>query len=720
MAQFSSFAFKTVCNDGQFLLWMSADASGSVLLVLAPAVDQPAPTSIARLEHAYELRNELDSHWAARPLALIDDHGKPALLIENPGGEVLARLLRKPWELKPYLPVAIGMTVALGRLHQRGLIHRDIKPTNVFVNVVTGQAWLSGFGLASRLPRERQSPEPPESIAGTLAYMAPEQTGRMNRSIDSRSDLYSLGVTFYEMLTGELPFAAFEPMEWIHSHVARQPVPPRERRKEIPGAVSTIIVKLLAKNAEDRYQTAAGVEADLRKCLEEWESRGCIDAFPLGTHDVRDRLLIAERLYGRAHEVETLLAAFNRVVKSGVPELVLVSGYSGIGKSSVVSELHKVLVVPRGLFASGKFDQYKRDTPYATLAQAFQGLLRPLLSKSEAELSKWRDTLREALDPNGQLIVDLAPELKLIIGEQQPVPEVPPQDTQRRFHLVLGRFIGVFARPEHPLALFLDDLQWLDAATLDLLEDLLTRADLQHLLLVGAPVQEIILAPLTLADVAVLITDSFHPEPERAAALVELIHEKTAGNPFFVIQFISALVEEGLLTFDYGEGQWSWDLNTIRARGYTDNVADLMVDKLKRLSIETQQALQLLACLGNRAEFALLEMVSQQSSVEMHARFWEATRTGLVFRSGDSYWFLHDRVQEAAYSLIPQDSRANAHLRIGRLIAAATPHDKLEERIFEIVNQLNRGVPLVTSDAEQLQIAELNLIAARRARARTA
>ena len=744
MAQFSSFAFETVWNDGEFLLSRSADASGSVLLVLAPAVDQPAPTSIARLEHAYELRNELDSHWAARPLALIDDHGKPALLIENHGGEVLARLLRKPWELKPYLPVAIGMTVALGRLHQRGLIHRDIKPTNVFVNVVTGQAWLSGFGLASRLPRERQSPEPPESIAGTLAYMAPEQTGRMNRSIDSRSDLYSLGVTFYEMLTGELPFAAFEPMEWIHSHVARQPVPPRERRKEIPGAVSTIIVKLLAKNAEDRYQTAAGVEADLRKCLEEWESRGCIDAFPLGTHDVRDRLLIAEKLYGRAREVEILLAAFDRVVKSGVPELVLVSGYSGIGKSSVVSELHKELVVPRGLFASGKFDQYKRDIPYATLAQAFQGLLRPLLSKSEAELSKWRDTLREALDPNGQLIVDLAPELKLIIGEQQPVPEVPPQDTQRRFHLVLGRFIGVFARPEHPLALFLDDLQWLDAATLDLLEDLLTRADLQHLLLVGAyrdnevdsfhpltrkldairkagaPVQEIILAPLTLADVAVLITDSFHPEPERAAALVELIHEKTAGNPFFVIQFISALVEEGLLTFDYGEGQWSWDLNTIRARGYTDNVADLMVGKLKRLPIETQQALQLLACLGNRAEFDLLEMVSQQSSDEMHARFWEATRTGLVFRSGDSYWFLHDRVQEAAYSLIPQDSRANAHLRIGRLIAAATPHDKLEERIFEIVNQLNRGVPLVTSDAERLQIAELNLIAARRARASTA
>ncbi|MEA2958826.1 MAG: hypothetical protein QOJ58_4370, partial [Alphaproteobacteria bacterium] len=481
-----------------------------------------------------------------------------------------------------------------------------------------------------------------------------------------------------------------------------------------------------------------------RRCLAEWETQRRIDEFALGEHDTPDRLLIPEKLYGRASEIETLLAAFDRIVAGGRPELVLVSGYSGVGKSSVVNELHKALVPPRGLFAAGKFDQYKRDIPYATLAQAFQTLLRPLLTKNETELGKWRDALQDALGPNAKLIVNLVPELQLIIGKPPPVPDLPPQDAQRRFQFVFRRFIGVFARPEHPLALFLDDLQWLDSATLDLIEDLLTQSDVPHLMLIGAyrdnevdsshpltrkldamrkagaPVQEIVLAPLTRADVAVLITDSFHTEPERAAALAELIHEKTAGNPFFVIQFISALVEEDSLTFDYDQGQWSWDLNTIRAKGYTDNVADLMVGKLKRLPIETQQALQLLACLGNRAEFALLEMVSQQSSDEMHARFWEATRTGLVFRSGNAYWFLHDRVQEAAYSLIPQDSRANAHLRIGRLIAAATPPDKLEERIFEIVNQLNRGLPLVTSDAERLQIAELNLIAARRARASTA
>src|SRR5262245_46727597 len=316
--------------------------------------------------------------------------------------------------------------------------------------------------------------------------MAPEQTGRMNRSIDSRTDLYSLGVTLYQMLTGTLPFTASSPMAGVHCHTARKPVPPSERLNTVPFAVSSIIMKLLAKTAEERYQTAAGVESDLRRCLAEWERHRRIDEFPLGEHDTPDRLLVPETLYGREREIETLLTCFDRVVKSGTPELVLVSGYSGIGKSSVVNELHKPLVPPRGLFASGKFDQYKRNIPYATVAQAFQGLVRSLLSKSEVELGIWRDAFREALGPNGLLMVDLVPELKLILGDQPPVPDLPPQDAQRRFQLVFRRFLGVFARPEHPLALFLDDLQWLDAATLDLLEDLLTQPDVRHLMLLGA------------------------------------------------------------------------------------------------------------------------------------------------------------------------------------------------------------------------------------------
>src|SRR5215831_6814911 len=462
------------------------DGSQSAVLIVRPATDQPSRSSLDRLTHEYELKDQLDGAWAARPLDLVRDAGRTMLVLEDAGGEPLDRLLSAPMQAGRFLRLAIGIAAAIGKLHERGLVHKDIKPGNILVNGASGEVRLTGFGIASRLARERQSPHPPETIAGTLAYMAPEQTGRMNRSIDSRSDLYALGVTFYQMLTGALPFTAADPMEWVHCHLARRPVGPTERLKEIPAAVSAIVMKLLAKRAEDRYQTAAGLESDLRRCQTEWEALHRIEEFPLGEHDTPDRLLIPEKLYGRRREVEALLASFDRIVSGGAPELVLVSGYSGIGKSSLVNELQPVLVPPRGLFASGKFDQYKRDIPYSTLAQAFQSLIRPLLGKSEADLALWRDGLRDALGPNAGLIVDLVPEVKFIIGKPPPIPELPPQDTQRRFQLVFRQFIGVFARPEHPLALFLYDLQWLDAATLDLLEDLLTRSDLRHLLVIGA------------------------------------------------------------------------------------------------------------------------------------------------------------------------------------------------------------------------------------------
>jgi predicted ATPase len=647
-------------------------------------------------------------------------------------------------ELSQFLRLAVGLAAALGKLHQQGLIHKDIKPANVLVNSETGQCWLTGFGIASRLPRERQSPEPPEVIAGTLAYMAPEQTGRMNRSIDSRSDLYSLGVTLYQMLTGSLPFTASDPMEWVHCHIARKPVPPSERLENVPTPLSAIIMKLLAKTAEERYQTAGGVERDLRRCLAEWEARGCIDDFPLGQQDTPDRLLIPEKLYGRAHEVETLLAAFDRIVKSGAPELVLVSGYSGIGKSSVVNELHKALVPPRGLFAAGKFDQYKRDIPYSTVAQAFQSLVRPLLSKNDTELRGWRDAILEALGPNGRLIVDIVPELKLIIGEQAQIPELPPQDTQRRFQRVLRRFIGVFARPEHPLALCLDDLQWLDPATLDLLDDLLAQQDVQHLMVIGAyrdnevdsshplrrklqairntgaRIAEIALAPLARKHTTRLIADALHCDPQRAAPLAQLVYDKTAGNPFFVIQFLHALADEDSLTFDHGAACWSWDLDRIRAKGYTENVIDLMVGKLTRLPADTQQALRQLASLGNVAAVTMLSMVQEVSEAQIHAALWEALRQELVEQLEGSYKFVHDRIQEAAYSLIPAALRAQTHLRIGRLLAAQTPPDKREETIFDIVLQLNRGAALISSREEREQLAEFNLLAGQRARSSTA
>src|SRR5216683_1247774 len=727
-------------EDGERVLcrgWRDdGDGDGTAVLAVLSASEHPAPAFVDQLAHEYGLKDELDGRSAARPLALVREHGRTMLLLEDPGGWSLAPLLGRPMEMGRFLRFATGLSAALRHVHEHGLIHKDIKPANVLVDFATGQVWLTGFGIAAHLPRERQSPEPPELVAGTLAYMAPEQTGRMNRSIDARSDLYALGVTLYQMLTGSLPFTAADPMEWIHCHIARKPVPPVERLKDVPVPVSAIVSKLLAKTAEERYQTAAGLERDLRRCLAAWETQHQIRAFPLGQQDTPDRLLIPEKLYGREREIETLLAAFDHVVTSGRPELVLVSGYSGIGKSAVVNELHKALVPSRGLFASGKFDQYKRDIPYATLGQAFQSLVRSLLTQSEEELGRWRASLIDALGPNGQLMVNLVPELELVIGKQPPVAELPPQDAQNRFQMVFRRFLGVFARKEHPLALFLDDLQWLDAATLDLLEHLVTHSEVRHLLLVGAyhpllrtleairkagaRVREIVLAPLGLDDVGRLIADTLLCEPERARPLAELVQEKTGGNPFFAIQFFIALADEGLLAFDPAASAWQWNIDRIRAKSYTDNVVDLMAGKLRRFSSTTQEALKQLACLGNIAPTATLARVHVTTEEAMHTALWEAVRAGLVFHQGSAYKFLHDRIQQAAYSLIPEEQRAEVHLRIGRVLLASMTQDDLAEHLFDVANQLNRGAARLIDRDEKAQVAMIDVRAGRTANASAA
>ena len=457
--------------------------------------------------------------------------------------------------------------------------------------------------------------------------------------------------------------------------------------------------------------------------------------------DVSDRLLIPEILYGREREIELLLGAFERVVARSTAELALVSGYSGVGKSSVVNELHKALVPPRGLFASGKFDQYKRDIPYATLAQAFEKLVRQILTQSDEAVRRWRESLLDALGPNGQLIVTLIPELEIVIGKQPPVADLAPHDTKSRFQRVLRNFIGVFARPEHPLALFLDDLQWLDAATLELIEHLLTEPETRHLLIVGAyrdnevgpahplmrtveaveksgaHVEQIVLKPLVLGDVERLIAGAIHAVPDDVNSLAELVFEKTAGNPFFVIQFVTALADEGLLFFDAETRKWTWDLEHIRAKGFTENVAGLMAGKLDRLPSVTIAALGQLACLGNVVEIQKLTLAH---GGEIRAHLRDAVLAGLLFEGESEYAFLHDRVQEAAYSLVPADERAAVHLRIGRALASRLGAARLEENIFEIVNHFDRGRSLIDSPAEREHIAELNLMAARRAKASAA
>jgi predicted ATPase/signal transduction histidine kinase/GAF domain-containing protein len=743
--EFSPGLFETVREDRELTISrgkLDRDGLPVLLVVLRPGSSVPAGRALLR--QACALRSELDPSWAARPLELVEVHGQTALLIEDPGGAFLDRLLGAPLAVPEFLALALGITKSVGHLHARGFIHQDIKPANLLVSAASGETWLTGFGLTSRLPRHRRSSEQREVILGTLAYMAPEQTGRMNRSVDSRSDLYSLGVTLYEMLVGTLPFTASDPMELIHCHIARPPVAPKFQLSQVPEQLSAIVMKLLAKAPEERYQTAAGLEDDLRRCLTGWRADGRMELFPLGAHDVSDQLLIPQKLYGREKSISSLLRAFERVASDGVTEFVLVSGYSGVGKSSMVNELQKVLVPSRGLFASGKFDQFKRDIPYATLAQAFRSLVRQILTQSNAEVLRWQTALREALGPNGQLIVNLVPEIELIIGQQPSVADLPAQDAQNRFQMVFRRFLGVFAAPKRPLVLFLDDLQWLDPATLDLIEHLVTHSQVRHLLLIGAyrdnevgpahpllqtlkasreaeaRVHEIVLAPLGLDDIGRLVAETLHCLPENATPLAQLVQEKTSGNPFFAIQFLTALAEEKLLEFDQEKGAWSWEFAPIKAKRYTDNGVELVAEKLDRLPARTQAALRQLACLGNVAQLGTVAWVLGESETAIDAALEDAVRAGLIFFLENAYTFCHDRVREAAYALIPESERPAVHLRIGRLLALLTPATELEEKIFEIVNQLNRGAVLITAAEERVRVAELNLIAGKRAKISTA
>ncbi|WP_051329664.1 AAA family ATPase [Geminicoccus roseus] len=715
---------------------------GSVLLRM-PAADLPGPAALARIEHEHGLADLLDPAWAVRPLEIVRPDGRVMLLLEDPSGEPLRSAGSRPMELGAALEIAAGAAACLARLHQVGLVHQDVRPAHLMADAAR-QVRLTGFGIATRLPRVRQPLLPVQTIVGSFPFMAPEQTGRMNRSVDGRSDLYALGVALYQMLTGTLPFTASEPLEWIHAHVAMPPPPPCQRNPGLPPMVGAIVLRLLAKAAEDRYQTAAGLEADLRRCLAEWRALGRIELFPQGGQDVPDRLLVPGELYGRARETAALAASFARVARLGRTELVLVSGYAGIGKSSMVAELHKTMLASQGLFASGKFDQHARMVPYATLAPAFQGLIRQILGGSDAELEAWRGKLQAALGSHGRLLLGLIPELELVTGPQPPLPEVPPQEAKQRFHKLFVQFVGVFARPEHPLVLFLDDLQWLDPATLDLVELLATDPQVRHLLLVGAyrdnevgpdhplaarleairaagaPVVELVLGPLAPSDMARLLADTLRVPVGRAWPLARLVLAKTGGNPFFTIQFLGTLAEDGLLLFDPQARAWGWDLERIRAKDLTENVVELMAARLSRLAEPGLGVVRILACLGNRASAPVLALASGRPEAEVRAALGEALAAGLVVPAGEGWAFLHDRVQEAAYGLVPPAERPALHLRIGRILAARLGGAPGSEFIFEIVGQLDRALELITDPEERERVAALNLAAAGRARAATA
>jgi PAS domain S-box-containing protein len=725
------------------LLRARRDGDGGTV-VLKVLGERASARDAERLRHEYEIGASVEGAGAIRIEALTTWQGRPALVMESFGDATLEQLLAAPMSVEDALEVTLQIAAALAELHARGIVHKDVRPQNVFVESGTMRVKLAGFELASLAPSEPQPARPPALIEGALPYMSPEQTGRMNRALDERSDLYSLGVTLYRMLTGRLPFEAADPLEWVHCHLARSAPPPSALEAAIPPVLSQAVMKLLAKVAEERYQSARGVEHDLARCLRDWRRGRTIEPFALGAHDVPARFHIARRLYGRERESAALERAFERVAAGGSAELVLVSGYSGVGKSSLVSELARPVVAGRGFFLSGKFDQLGRAGPYAPIAGAFRALVEEILAGSEDELGAWRDRLAAALGDNGRLVVDLIPALGLVTGLEAPPPALPPAEAQARFYAVVRAFLSVVARKEHPVVLFLDDLQWADPASLDLLVHVLGAGEARHLLVIGAfrnnevnashpltvaldraraggmNMSRLVLEPLAIEPLGRLIADTLHTTPAAAGSLTALVHQKTAGNPFFATQFLMTLHEDGLIRRGPRAGAWGWDIERIRAKGISDNVVDLLVAKIASLPQETQEGLRLSACMGATAEVSALATIYDRAEEDTHRTLAVAVREGLLLRQDSAYRFAHDRVQQAAHSLIPEEERSAVHLRVGRLLLAGARADELPERVFAIVDQFNRALPLVTDEAERGRLAELNVMAARRAKAAAA
>ncbi|HBN08954.1 MAG TPA: protein kinase, partial [Cyanobacteria bacterium UBA8530] len=689
------------------------------------------------------MRDKLESTWALKPLSLERLPEGLALVLEDFGGFSLDSLVF-PLEMGRSLAIAVRLSVAIASMHERGLVHKDLKPSNIFLKEDPNscEVKLTGFAIASLLSSEEQALRPPNLIEGTLVYMSPEQTGRMNRSLDSRTDLYSCGVILYQLLTGFLPCEGLDALELMHCLVAVQPKPPVERNGKIPQPLSDLVLKLLAKAPEERYQTATSLRADLERCRAQWKDEGRIEAFPLGERDLSERFRIPQRLYGRDQEIAELLKAYERVSSRGDSEFLLVSGYSGIGKTSLVKELYQPILRDRAFFLAGKFDQYKRDIPYSTIVQAFRECVQQLLAESAPKVAEWREKLQAAVGINGQLIVDVIPQVGLLLGTQPPVLELPLTEAQNRFNLVFRNFVGVFAQPEHPLVLFLDDLQWADSASLKLIRNLITDPETRFLFLIGAyrdnevspahplmltleeirkdgvVIREIVLLPLSLRDLNRLIADSLHEGAGRTEPLAALVYEKTGGNPFFFVQFLKNLHGEALVRFDRSKAAWTWDLAAIEAMGFTDNVVDFLVGKLKKLPTATQLTLKLFACAGNKVEAPFLAAICQETESEIARDLEAAISEGLVLPAEDAYRFLHDRIQQAAYSLIPEEDRKKIHLRIGRLLAVRGAN--LEEIVFDIVSQYDLGASLILDSEEQQRVAELNLMAGRKALASSA
>jgi predicted ATPase/signal transduction histidine kinase len=736
--------------------------------------EYPSFGELVQFRNQYTIAKNLPIPGIVHPLNLEPLGNCYAVVMEDWGGVSLGQYMQQQaLALIDVLTIALQIAEVLQDLSQHQVVHKDIKPANILIHPESKQVKLIDFSIASLLPKETQEIQSPNMLEGTLAYLAPEQTGRMNRGIDYRADFYALGVTLYQLLSGHLPFTSDDPLELVHCHIAQHPVPVDQINPSIPAMVAAIVAKLMAKNAEDRYQSALGLKHDLQQCLTQWQKTGEILAFELGQRDISDRFLIPEKLYGRAAEVQTLLEAFDRVsgnsslshpltLPPSAPhsELMLVAGFSGIGKTAIVNEVHKPITRQNGYFIKGKFDQFNRNIPLSAFVQALRDLMGQLLSESDTQLQTWKAEILDALGENGQVLIEVIPELEQIIGTQAPPPELSGTAAQNRFNLLFQKFIQVFTTPAHPLVMFLDDLQWADSASLNLIQVLMTESSMGHLLLIGAyrdnevlaahplmltldtlrkaktTVNAITLSPLGFTDVNQLIADTLHCAEQLAAPLTELVMQKTQGNPFFATQFLKTLHQEKLVTFDADAGSWQCDIVRVKDAALTDDVVEFMALQLQKLPDATQAVLKLAACIGNQFDLNTLAIVSEQSETEVATALWKALQEGLILPQSDiykfyvgeinaaqnpspetlSYRFLHDRIQQAAYSLIPEAQKQLTHWQIGQSLLKKLSVQKINEQIFDIVNQLNLGRATLSNPVQKQHLAQLNLQAGQKAK----
>jgi len=736
------------------------------VVVKALLKEHPSIETIVRFNREFEIVKKLDLNNVIKVYRLDKVAGLPVIVMEDGGDSLDILLQQEPLDLPNLFDIALQLSETIDQIHQKYIIHKDINPSNILWCPKSKQLKIIDFGISSELSRETVTAQNPSGLEGTLSYISPEQTGRMNRAIDYRSDLYSLGATLYKLLTGQHCFESSDPMEMVHCHIAQQPIPPCEINEQIPKVVSDIVLKLMAKLVEDRYQSAAGVHRDLLRCRQQYEQDKTCDSFPLAQNDMSTAFCIPQKLYGREEDVDTLLHCFDRV-SVGHREILMVRGYSGMGKSSLIHEIQKPIVKKKGLFIEGKFDQFKRNIPYASIIQAFQELVRQLLTASDQEVENWRNLLLETLGPNGQVIVDVIPDLELLIGSQPAIPELTPAEANNRFKLSFKNFVKTFSNEKHPLVVFLDDLQWADTPSLQLIENLLCDAADRHILIIGAYrdnevdlvhpligtqkrleengvfIRSLDLTPLKLIHINQLINDTLHAGTERTQALAKLCLDKTQGNPFFLNQFLRSLYEQEAIYFDLNSTRWEWSIEKIQDMQTTDNVVDLMVNRLLTLQSSTQSILQTAACIGATFSLKLICIATQLSPSEVNKSLWPALRAGLVIPLNDAYKFveteaeeildnslqlasatafkfLHDRVQQAAYSLIENDAKQEFHLRTGRLLLVHADEEEQEEQIFDIVNHLNLGKELICQAQERQQLASLNLNAAEKALASSA